>query len=102
MALGVVGGQAVLSGKAEAVGQVDAEQWGWHRRCGQIIATVLEDRVAQDGVADVWLTRGRHRVAENRNATGTIERNKIACPGCRAADEVEGHSRLVGLRRSEW
>ena len=67
----------------------------------RVAAAVLEDGVALDGVADVRLAGGGHRVAEDGDAAGAVELDEVAVAGRRAADEVEGHARLVGLRRAE-
>src|SRR5262249_769718 len=42
-----------------------------------------------------------HGVAEDGDAAGEVELDVVAGPRRGAADEVEGHPRLVGLRRSE-
>src|SRR5207248_5085255 len=51
--------------------------------------------------ADVRLPGGRHGVAEDGDAAGAVERDGVAGPGRGATDDVEGYSRLVGLRRAE-
>src|SRR5262249_38853562 len=97
VALGIVGREAVVLGEDEAVGQVDAQQGG------RVAAAVLEDRVAQDGVAAV-LDRGGvvgRGVAEDGDAAGAVELDQVtqaAEVGVRVeADDGAGHGRLVRL-----
>src|SRR5262249_27808164 len=66
-----------------------------------VAAAVEEDGVPLDGVADVGLVRGGDRVAEDGDAAGAVELDQVARPGHRAADQVEGDARLVGLRGAE-
>src|SRR5262249_29826661 len=59
------------------------------------------DGVALDGVADVGLSGGRHRIAKDGDTTSTIELDQVAGPGHRATDQVERHARFVGLGRPQ-
>ena len=96
VALGVIGGNAVVLGESEAVGQVDPQQEGW------VAPTVFEDAIFLNGVADVRLPRHRHGVAEDGDATSAIELDQVAGTHGGATDEVVLHTRFVWLPRTQW
>src|SRR5207248_2751314 len=96
VALGVVGSNAVILGVWEPVSKVDAQLRG-----SAIASPVLENGVALDRVAEIRLSGSRHWIAEDGDAAGAIELNKVARPSCCATDQVEGNTGFIGLRGAE-